>query len=87
MFSIEKLEKEVEKIKERNLRVETNKAWEVSWTRRVFIAVSTYILILIFLIIIKVDSPFLSAFIPAAAYIVSTFSMGLLKSWWLKNRK
>ncbi len=87
MASIENLAKEIEKIKERNKRVEGDKAWETSWTRRIFIAVSTYILISIFLIIIRVDKPFISAIIPAAAYLLSTFSLGVLKSWWLKNRK
>lgn len=87
MASIENLEKEIAKIKERNRRVEGDKAWETSWTRRVFIAASTYILISIFLIIVKVEKPFLSAIIPAVAYLVSTFSLDALKSRWLKNRK
>lgn len=86
MASIGSLEKEIVKIKERNRRVEGDKAWETSWTRRIFIAVSTYILISIFLIIVKVDKPFLSAIIPAAAYLVSTFSLGILKTWWLQKK-
>lgn len=87
MATVENLEQEIEKIKERNKRVEGDKAWETSWTRRIFIAASTYILISIFLIVIKVDKPFLSAIIPAVAYLVSTFSLGILKSRWLKRRK
>lgn len=87
MASLENLEKEIAKIKERNRRVEGDKAWETSWTRRIFIAISTYILISIFLIIVKVEKPFLSAIIPAVAYLVSTFSLGVIKDWWLKNRK
>ena len=81
------LTKEIEKIKERNKRVEADKTWEISWTRRIFIAVSTYVLISIFLIIIRVEKPFLSAVIPAVAYLLSTFSLTILKSHWLKNRK
>lgn len=87
MASIENLTKEIEKIKERNQRVEADKTWETSWTRRIFITVSTYILILIFLIIVRVERPFASAIIPAAAYLLSTFSLGVLKSWWLEKRK
>jgi polyferredoxin len=87
MASIEYLEKEIQKIKERNKRVESDKAWETSWTRRIFVAASTYILISIFLVIIKVEKPFLSAIIPALAYLVSTFSLGVVKSWWLGKRK
>jgi len=87
MVSIETLEKEIKKIKERNRRVEADKTWETSWTRRIFIGVSTYLLISIFLIIIKAEKPFLSAIIPALAYLISTLSLGLLRSWWLKRRK
>jgi len=41
---IQNLEKEVELIKERNLRVEAEKGWEVSWSRRLFISISTYLI-------------------------------------------
>jgi len=87
MASVEDLAREIEKIKERNKRVEGDKAWETSWTRRIFIGVSTYILISIFLIIIKVEKPFISAIIPAVAYLLSTLSLGILKSWWLQRKK
>ena len=87
MVSVEKLEEEIKKIKERNRRVEADKGWETSWTRRIFIGVSTYLLISLFLVIIKAEKPFLSAIIPALAYLISTLSLGLLRSWWLKRRK
>ena len=87
MNEIEKLKEEVEKIKERNRRVEKDKAWETSLTRRIAIAVSTYILIAIFLIIIDVERPFLSAIIPAAAYLLSTASLEFLRRWWLKSNQ
>jgi len=84
---MEELRGEIEKIKERNKKVEMDKAWETSWTRRIFIAVSTYILILIFLFSIGAEKPFLSAIIPAVAYIISTLSLGLLKSKWLERKR
>ena len=84
---MEKLEEEVNKIKERNRRVEADKTWETSWTRRIFIGISTYLLISIFLVIIKAEKPFISAIIPAVAYLISTLSLGLLRTWWLKRRK
>ncbi len=80
---VDNLKKEIQKIKDRNKRVEKDKAWETSWIRRMAIAVSTYVLITIFLIIIKVEKPYLSAIIPAIAYIISTASIGLLKNWWI----
>lgn len=83
---IEKLKQEIEKIKERNSRVERDKTWETSWARRIAIAILTYILITIFLIIVKVDRPFLASIIPSIAYLISTATLGILKDWWLKNR-
>lgn len=87
MATLEELEGEIDRIKERNKRVEGDKAWETSWARRIFIGISTYILIAIFLIIIHVDKPFVSAIIPAIAYLISTLSLGVLKSWWLEKHR
>ncbi len=33
MVTIQELESEIQKIKERNKRVEADKAWEISWSR------------------------------------------------------
>jgi hypothetical protein len=82
---IKKLEKEIELIKERNLRVEADKAWEVSWTRQLFIAVSTYIIAGIWLVVIHDVFPWLKAFVPAAGYILSVQSLPFIKKWWTKN--
>lgn len=87
MTEIEGLKQEIENIKIRNRKVEKDKVWETSWSRRIFIAVSTYILILIFLLTIHADRPFLSAIIPAVAYLISTTSLGIIKSEWLKRKK
>lgn len=78
---------EIEKIKERNRRVEFDKRWETSWTRRIAIAVSTYILIVILLYSLGVSKPFLNAIIPACAYLISTLSLGILREWWMKRKK
>lgn len=87
MNKIEILEQEVEKIKNRNKKVETDKAWETSLTRRAFIALSTYILVVIIFYVIGIQKPFLNAIIPAIAYFVSTASLGLLKEIWIKRNK
>jgi len=82
---IQKLEKEIEIIKERNSRVETDKAWEISWSRRLFIAVSTYIIAGIWLVLIHDTLPWLKAFVPAVGYLLSTLSLPFIKKWWIKN--
>ena len=48
MATIQKLEEEINKIKERNKRVETEKAWETTWTRRIVLAFLTYLVISLF---------------------------------------
>lgn len=42
------LEEEIKHIKERNQRVEKDKAWETSWTRRICICILTYIVVVIY---------------------------------------
>ncbi len=86
MKEIEELQGEIEKIKQRNKRVEQDKAWETSWGRRIFITVSTYIFVVIFLISNGVDKPLFSAIVPAVAYIISTTSLTFIKSIWINNQ-
>ncbi len=81
---VQSLKNEIKKIKERNRRLEKDKARETSWTRRIAIVLTTYILITVFLTIIKVEKPFLSAIIPGIAYLISTTTIGILKNWWPK---
>lgn len=86
MDKVDVLKKEIDKIKERNSRVEKDKAWETSWVRRVFIAISTYLLVVILLLYIGTEKPFVTAVVPAIAYLLSTASLEVVKSWWLKNK-
>lgn len=81
------IEKEIEIIKKRNVKVEGDKAWETSWTRRIFIAVATYIIAILWLILISETIPFLKACVPVGGYILSTLSLPLLKKWWEKRNK
>lgn len=81
----QKVLKALEKIKRRNIRVESDKAWETSWTRRIIIAIITYVTISIFLLYIKAENPFVIALIPAIGYVLSTFSMPVFKKFWIKN--
>lgn len=84
---IQKLEKEVELIKERNLRVQADKAWEVSWTRRLFIAVASYVIAGVWMVLINDTFPWLKAFVPAAGYLLSVQSLPFIKRWWHRNNR
>ena len=76
---------EMQAIQERNRRVELDKAWETSWTRRLIIAAMTYIIALLFLFKIDAAKPFLSALVPTGGYLLSTLSLGIVKEWWIKK--
>ncbi|MDO8486950.1 MAG: hypothetical protein Q7S45_01460 [Candidatus Curtissbacteria bacterium] len=86
MTELEKLKKEIEAIKARNARVERDKAWETSWTRKIAVAAATYAVVLIFFLIIKIDRLFLSAIVPTLGFILSTLSVDILKNWWLSKK-
>lgn len=83
---IQNLEKEVVAIKLRNSSVEADKAWETSWTRRILIAIFTYLAISFYLYAIEVDRPFLNGIVPAIAFMLSTLTLPWVKSIWIKNK-
>lgn len=85
-MTINDLEKEVEAIKERNRKVEKDKAWETSSFRVTTIAVLTYIVVAIFLYFLEVPNFWLSAIVPALGFYLSTQSLPFIKRWWLDAR-
>lgn len=76
---------QIQNIIDRNNRVEADKAWEVSLTRRLCIAVITYLTASLFLWIINVEGFWINALVPVGGYLLSTLSLGWLKSWWLQK--
>lgn len=62
----------IEDIEVRNKRVDADKVWEISWTRRAIIALVTYVVAVIFLQRIGIDDAHLNALVPAVGYILST---------------
>jgi len=81
------LDQELQAIKERNRRVELDKAWETSWTRGISISVLTYIVALIWLIMIHEPKAELKALVPVAGFVLSTLSLPALKKLWIKKMK
>ncbi len=84
---MENLEQKIQKIEERNQRVEVDKAWETSWTRRVLLAIFTYISIGVYMWAIEITRSWLNAVVPAVAFMLSTLTMPLFKKLWLKNKE
>ncbi len=75
----------IERMLERNARVEADKAWERSYVRIGSIALVTYICVALVLYIIGVEQFYLSAVVPVVGYLLSTQSLPFLKEWWLKE--
>lgn len=80
------LEKEISEIKDRNTRVEAEKAWEISLFRRVLISLFTYIVTAIVFYLLGVENYLQNAFIPTIGYFLSTQSLPFIKNWWIENR-
>ena len=85
LFTFILMKEEIQALKERNKKVEADKAWETSFTRRTVIAVMTYIVVVIFLILIKIPSPFLNALVPTIGFILSTLTLTFIKNKWLSK--
>ena len=85
--SIEELEKKIDEIQKRNARVEIDKTWETSITRKITIAILTYGSIVIFLLILHFQRPFLSAIVPTIGFLLSTLSLGFIKKIWISHYK
>ncbi len=84
MNNLNNVEKRLEAIEERNERVEQDKAWETSLTRRATITVSTYIVVASYLIVIGNDKPLFNALVPATGYLLSTLVLGKIRGLWQK---
>ena len=88
MATIESLEKEIEKLKERNRRVEADKGWETSLTRRGLLIIFTYLAIGFYLNAINIENPWLNAIVPSIGFLLSTLTLPYFKNLWIKfNQK
>ena len=83
----DELAQRIQKIEDRNSKVETEKAWELSWARFWTNTAATYLTMNLFLW--SIDGPFppINAIIPTIGYVLSTLSIPLVKKWWLAKQK
>ncbi len=85
MSTFSQLEKEIAEIKQRNKRVESDKAWETSRERKAIIAILTYFVIVTFMWSVKIPDPLANAVVPTLGFVLSTLSLPFFKAQW-KNR-
>lgn len=78
------IEERIRKIEERNARVEMGKSWETSYTRRILLAIFTYLAIALYLkFIVKID-PWINAIVPSIGFLLSTLTLPFFKNLWSK---
>jgi hypothetical protein len=82
MTKLEELELEIQEIKGRNKRVESDKAWETSGTRRVLLAIFTYLAISLYMYTISLPSPWVNAIVPSIGFLLSTLTLPTFKRLW-----
>jgi len=82
----ERIGETIERMLERNARVEADKAWETSFVRIGAIALITYVCVAGLLYAIGVEHFFLSALVPVVGYVLSTQSLPALKHWWIEKK-
>ena len=81
------LEKRIKDIEERNKRVEMDKKWETSWTRKICIMILTYLIVILYSFLIKNNNNiFLSSLVPVIGFTLSTLSLNLIRKVWEKNK-
>ena len=76
---------QLQAIAERNRRVEAEKAWEKSLTRRAFISLITYLTASLFLWFVGLSFSFISALVPTGGFLLSTLSLPWVKKWWARK--
>lgn len=77
------LEERLAAIETRNSRVEGDKAWETSWTRRLSIMILTYFVVASYLHFVVHVSPWINALVPVIGFFLSTLTVSLVKKIWL----
>lgn len=83
---IKLIEQELESLKQRNMRVEADKAWEASHFRIATICGITYVVAALFLYIIGTERFWLGSIVPALGFFLSTLTLPPLKRWWINAR-
>ena len=87
-LDMEELIKQIEQIKERNHRVELDKAWETSITRKLCICILTYLVVLLYSYMInKISNIYLSSVVPVIGFMLSTLSLRLIRRVWENRMK
>lgn len=79
-MDLKELEQEINIIKQRNKRVELDKKWETSGTRKICICILTYIVVVVYSYIVRnYDNIFLSSLVPVIRIHIIYFVIKIYK--------
>ncbi len=78
------LSSRIDAIELRNKRVELDKSWETSLTRKIIIAVLTYCTVVLFFIAANLPKPLINSIIPTIGFLLSTLSLSFFQKIWSK---
>jgi hypothetical protein len=78
------VDERIQTIEARNAKVEQDKAWETSITRKFTIAKLTYLVIVLFFLVAELPKPFINPIVPTVGFILSTLSLPLIRKMWQK---
>jgi len=78
-MNLEEISQELEKIKARNKKVERDKFWEWSISRKLLLMIFTYLALGIYMQAIHIYKPRLNAIIPTIWFLLSTLTLPRFK--------
>lgn len=81
------IEERIAALEARNIKVDSNKKWETSTIRRVSIAILTYIVIVIYHILIGAKNVYIISAVPVMGFLLSTLSLQIIRSIFERKSK
>jgi hypothetical protein len=87
-MAIEKnLVRRIEQLEARNRRVEADKGWETSLTRKLLIMVLTYLVVISYLHFVVHINPWINGLVPVIGFFLSTLTISVAKKYWLSKKR
>lgn len=74
------VESELADIRNRNRRVESDKAWETSRVRLLSVTGITYVTMVLVFLVLGSNRPFVDALVPTTGFFLSTLSISFLRA-------
>jgi hypothetical protein len=82
---VEQLRADIAELRARNARVDQEKGWEKSWSRRLVITAVTWFGAWLWLRNLGAENAALQALVPSGGYAISNLSLPVLRRWWLER--